>query len=165
MKTYIITDTHFNHKKLIEYGRPDNFDDLLWKELGKLPSNCLLIHLGDVCIGNDLEVHERLRLLPFIKILVKGNHDKKSDNWYLEKGWDFVCEQFTNTYFGKKILFSHIPVAWDGYYELNIHGHFHDSDHRRHETGLMAIKNGYQKLLAMEYTNYKPVLLEEFIKN
>jgi len=80
MKTYIITDTHFNHKKLIEYGRPDNFDDLLWKELGKLPSNCLLIHLGDVCIGNDLEVHERLRLLPFIKILVKGNHDKKSDN-------------------------------------------------------------------------------------
>ena len=166
MKIYLITDTHFNHKKLIEYGRPEDFDDLLYKGLKELPLDCLLIHLGDICIGNDEAVHRHINQATgslIKKILVRGNHDKKSNNWYLEHGWDFVCEQFSDTYFGKKILFSHIPVAWDGYYDLNIHGHFHDSDHRRHEKELMAIKNGYQKLLALEYTDYKPILLEKFI--
>ena len=81
------------------------------------------------------------------KILVKGNHDSKSNSWYLEHGWDFVCEEFKDTLYGKNILFSHYPKVWDGVYDLNIHGHFHNSDHRRHEEIFLKEKNGYQKTI------------------
>ena len=165
MEIYIITDTHFNHRKLVGYNnRPQEFDDLIWNGLKDLPRGCVLIHLGDICMGKDEEVHKRLASYDFKKILVKGNHDKKSNYWYLQHGWDFVCDQFSDTYFGRKILFSHKPIMWDKKYEINIHGHFHNTDHRRHEPELMAIKNDYQKLLAIEWTDYKPVLLEDFIK-
>lgn len=165
MKYYLITDTHFNHEAMIEFcGRPENFNEIIMKGLKNLPDNIYLIHLGDICIGKDEEVHNKLSSLPYKKILVRGNHDNKSNSWYLEHGWDFVCDQFTFEYGGKKILFSHYPVAWDGYYDLNIHGHFHNSDHRRHEEHFLKLKNGYQKLLAIEYTNYLPVSLESFIK-
>lgn len=164
MKVYLITDTHFNHDKLIEYcSRPAGFSDLIWEGLEDLPRGCTLIHLGDICIGKDEEVHKRLMSYDCKKILVKGNHDKKSNHWYLAHGWDFVCEQFSDTYFGKRILFSHKPIVWDGEYEVNIHGHFHNTDHRRLEPEFLAERNGYQKLLAIEYTDYKPVLLEKFL--
>ena len=166
MKTYIISDTHFNHNKpMIEWcGRPKDFNDILWKNLNLIGDNDMLIHLGDICIGKDLETHDKLSKFKFKKILVKGNHDRKSNNWYLEHGWDFVCEEFKDSFFGKNILFSHMPRVWDGVYDINIHGHFHNSDHRRHEPELLKIENGYQKLYAPEYENYYPLNLEKFIK-
>ena len=165
MKIFIISDTHFNHTKpMVDWcGRPENFEELLWKGLEKLPEDCLLIHLGDICIGNDLEVHNAIADLPYRKVLVKGNHDSKSNSWYFEHGWDFVCDRFDFEMFGKKIAFTHIPIAWDGYHDFNIHGHFHNSDHRRQEPELQKIKNGYQKLYAPEYENYLPVKLSKFL--
>lgn len=165
-KTYIISDTHWNHtESMVKWcGRPENYNKLLWSNINCLPKDSILIHLGDICIGGDDEIHGNLQKLAHIKkILVKGNHDNKSNNWYLNHGWDFVCNRFDIEMFGKKIAFTHIPIAWDGYHDLNIHGHFHNSDHRRHEPELQKIKNGYQKLYACEYQDYKPVLLEDFI--
>lgn len=176
MKIYLITDTHFNHEKIKEYcGRPDNYEQLLWKGLENLPKDCLLIHLGDVCIGKDLEVHERIKKLPYKKILVKGNHDRKSDSWYLSNGWDFVCDKFSANYFGKNILFSHTPTKNSEWWDMNIHGHFHNNLHRllegkyvvdgekeRNEIDLNNLTPKH-KLLAVENTNYKPVSLESII--
>jgi calcineurin-like phosphoesterase family protein len=57
MKTYIITDTHFNHKNIIDYcNRPQNFEEIVWKGLEELPKDCLLIHLGDVCRSEERRV-------------------------------------------------------------------------------------------------------------
>lgn len=166
MSIYLITDTHFNHKEAMcnWCGRPDNYEDLIFKSFLQLKENDILIHLGDICIGGDEYWHEKLSGIKCKKWLIKGNHDRKSNTWYLNHGWDFVCDQFRDKYFGKLIMFSHKPVVWDGEYDINIHGHFHNSDHRRNEPELMAIKNGYQKLLAVEYTEYKIVSLEKFIK-
>lgn len=37
MKIWLTTDTHFNHKKMIEYcGRPENFEEIIKKELLKI---------------------------------------------------------------------------------------------------------------------------------
>lgn len=145
-------------------GRPEGFEQIILDELRKvlLPTD-ILIHLGDVCIGNDAEWHRKLIELPGKKWLIKGNHDHKSNSWYLRQGWDFVGDAFRDTYFGKNILFSHVPHYWDGWHDLNIHGHFHNTDHRRTEPELQERKNGYQKLLALEYTDLKPVLLKNFI--
>jgi calcineurin-like phosphoesterase family protein len=166
MKIWLTTDTHFGHKAMIPYcGRLEGFEEVIFKNLKQnVKEGDILIHLGDVCIGNDFDWHSNIEDIPGKHWLIKGNHDHKSNSWYLSHGWDMVCDQFRDKYFGKVIMFSHKPVVWDGDYDINIHGHFHNSDHRRQEPELMAIKNGYQKLLALEYTNYQPVNLEKFIK-
>lgn len=161
IRTFIISDTHFHHAKLVEYqSRPENFDELIWNGLEKLPKDCTLIHLGDICIGHDEEVHERLKKLPYRKVLVLGNHDKKTNKWYLEHGWDFVCETFSGHYFGKYITFSHKPI--EGIQNINIHGHLHNDNHRVQESAAFY-KPKLHKLLAIEHTLYQPVDLEAFI--
>jgi len=166
-KIWIIGDTHFNHHKLIpDCGRPDNFEELIRQGLKQIRDIDLLIHLGDICVGKDQEVHDKIiSNFSFTKILVRGNHDGKSNNWYLNNGWDFVCEQFKDTYFGKNILFSHMPFPLEQGYDINLHGHFHNISEKYHERELVKIKNSSQTLFALEYVDYKPVLLENFLRD
>jgi len=176
MKRWLISDTHFNHANIKEYcGRPDDFNERLFQGLFNIPEEDILIHLGDVCFGGR-EVHNKY-ILPIRckKWLVRGNHDKESDSFYLSNGWDFVCEQFQNLYFGKRIVFSHRPVK-NGDFNYNIHGHFHNNlprlqrkewvvegEEARNKDDLVYLTDKH-KLIACELTNYKPVLLETFIK-
>ena len=175
-KIWITTDTHFGHDKLVEYsGRPENHSTIILQELHKnLKEGDTLIHLGDICIGNDETWHHLLTELPKGKrILVKGNHDNKSNNWYLNHGWDMVCEQFSDHYFGKYITFSHKPIPH--IQNLNIHGHFHNNLHKllrkecvtpdEEKRNMVALDgmNANHKLLAIENTKYRPVLLESFV--
>jgi len=132
MKIYATSDTHFNHKKLLEYGRPEDFESRIFASL-KNHVGDLLIHCGDFCIGQDEEMMELFMHSAKgfrKKVLVRGNHDKKSDGWYMERGFDFVCESFVADYFGKHIIFTHIPIAKTDKFDLNIHGHMHGNSHR-----------------------------------
>jgi len=141
-----------------EIGRPENFGEIILKSLKQLPKDCVLVHLGDFCIGND-ELHHKafMDILDCRKVLVRGNHDKKSNTWYLEHGWDFVCESFYDTVCGQKIVFTHAPIGWDGVAAMNIHGHLHNCSHRDIKT------LSFNRLLALELHGYKPQPLEKFI--
>ena len=125
----IISDTHFSHQYLIDIGdRKKWFEFNIYKNLLKIPKDDVLIHLGDICIGNDIENHELyIKPLECKKILVRGNHDKKSIARYRKHWRDFVCDGFTLKQFGKNILFTHIPRPQDWY--VNIHGHLHKNIH------------------------------------
>ncbi len=164
MKTYLITDTHFNHTaKMMEYcQRPVNYEELLWKGLEELPVESTLIHLGDICIGKDAEVHERIAKLPSkYKILVRGNHDKKSDKWYKSHGWNEVVDKLSEHYNGVYITFSHIPIK--DIQNINIHGHFHNSLHRIDADIKTYYNSKLHRLMAVEFTDYKPVDLEAYV--
>lgn len=162
---WVISDTHFGHDKLWElFGRPKGFENLIFSNLWKfVQPGDTLIHLGDVCIGDDAKWHERLGHFPFNRWLVRGNHDGKSISWYLNHGWSFVGETFTLHMGGKEILFSHVPRPDTGY-DLNIHGHFHDSNHRSGEPEMQAIKNDKQILVALEFNIYCPYSLNALIE-
>lgn len=167
MNIYLTTDTHFNHKdKMKEYcNRPDNYEHKIQTAFKGLTNRNLLIHLGDVCIGNDLNVHRKyIEPLECKAILVRGNHDRKSNQWYMTHGWDFVCTYFSIGRAKKNILFSHTPMAWDGYYNMNIHGHFHNANHRRWEDEFKKVKNAGQHLLALEYNNYQLFNLDKLLE-
>ena len=186
MKIYLTTDTHFGHAKMKEYcGRPDGFENKILKNLEHLTSDDLLIHLGDFCIGDDERWHNIFNMkVRARKWLILGNHDHKSNEWYLNHGWDFVGAKFQDRLFGKNILFSHTPVRYDKFasgmwssaaFDINIHGHFHNNLHRlqdgifvvpgEKERNFIDLKNltPRHKLLSIEYTHYQPVLLEKFI--
>jgi len=189
MKIYLVTDTHFYHEKMTLYcHRPKNHTEITGNNLLALnkilgPGD-VLIHLGDICIGHDEEAHRRyIEPLKFKKWLIRGNHDSQSNTWYLSHGWDFVGFKFQDKILGKNILFSHTPIRhleeesdlWGtDDFDLNIHGHYHNTLHRLLEGKFISdqekernieLKNITEKhaLLAIEYTDLKPVSLEDFL--
>ena len=171
MRYWITTDTHLGHRKLEELsGRPLNFENLIIENHRKmiLPDD-ILIHLGDfaLCKSDEyLKWNNAFTALPFKKILVLGNHDKKSDSWYYDHGWDFVCKSFSIKFLGNRILFTHIPQEKFHLHNINIHGHFHNNDHRFVEPEIQKYYDPkFHKPLAIEYTNYQPILLETFLNN
>jgi len=149
-------------------GRPKDFEVRIFKALQSvLTPEDILIHLGDIVLasGQEAKAHDMfVQTLPGKKWLVRGNHDRKSNNWYLNHGWDFIADSFRDVYFGKVVAFSHVPIADDGY-DINIHGHFHNTDHRNHEPALQAIKNPKQYLLALEYNAYQPWNLQTLLEH
>lgn len=162
---WIISDTHFGHKKLVELAnRPKNFEEKIIKNIIHcIKPNDICIHLGDICIGNDEYWNSYITsIIPCKKWLTIGNHDKKSINKYLDYGWKFVSESFSIELFGHNILFSHKPQLDNGY-SINIHGHLHDDNHRYNE--VKDVLNDKQFLIAMERTNYAPLNLKSIIEN
>ena len=160
---YVIGDTHFNHHEMQKYcNRPANFEERLFKSMSRLKEGDILFHLGDISIGRDEEVHEKYIIpLRATKILVRGNHDKKSNTWYLRHGWNFVCGTITDRLFGKNILLSHKPLAESLGYDVNIHAHLHNLGHRDGE--FLLVKNEKQVLYSAEDYAYIPMPLEYLI--
>jgi calcineurin-like phosphoesterase family protein len=165
----VIADLHLGHEALSDDRlRPKGFSEKILTNLNRMinPGD-ILICLGDVCFGSDAEWHERLSVLfpPDYcrRWLVRGNHDKKSVTFYLEHGWDMVCESFSLEAFGKKILFSHMPKKENGWFDLNIHGHFHDFGLERvkeKEPELFAVLTEKHKLISLEALHYEPIKLQ-----
>jgi len=132
MRIFVIADTHFGHLSLIEkyQSRPPNFQEQIiknWKRT--VNADDLVIHLGDVVVGKSSDWATTIPNLPGRKVLVPGNHDLKSESWYMSNGFDFCCHQFLMNIYGLKILFSHEPAVY-GDFDLNIHGHLHLGRHR-----------------------------------
>lgn len=162
---WVTTDTHFGHNEMVEYcGRPEGFEDIILnRHQNAVGKNDVLIHLGDICIGRDAFWHTMFMgcLTQAKKWLIRGNHDKKTNHWYLSHGWDFVASVMQMRIYGLDILFSHIPQKDNGY-DINIHGHFHNSDHHLHELELNAIKNDKHRLVMLEH-NYSPMNLRRIV--
>ena len=170
-RIFVTTDTHFGAEKFSEDGlRPKGFSEMILSKMGMLlnPSD-LLIHLGDVCHGDDVLWHQRLAFIECKKWLVLGrSHDKKSITWYLDHGWDAVNDGFRMEMFGKKIMFSHMPVMDDGWYDINIHGHFHTfglEKVKEVEPELFKVLTPKHKLIALEALHYEPIKLQRIVED
>lgn len=162
---YVTGDTHLNHKQLIEWGRPKDFEMRELQALRKIPSDAYLLHLGDFCIGDDAAQSDRF--LAFVghvkhRVLVRGNHDHKTNTWYLQHGWSAVVESMELLVHGKRIVFTHIPVDRHGYNwcDLNVHAHTHSDGHRDKDVGHL-LTPGYHIEYAPETHNYEPLLLTD----
>ena len=179
MKFYITTDTHFGHRNMEIYcKRPHDFEDRISKYLfANCKSEDVLIHLGDICMGKDEFWHNSFIIpLPCKKWLIRGNHDKKSNNWYLSHGWDFVGDEFLLKFEGKNILFSHEPVQKRDGVDINIHGHIHnhlerllnnefvvEGEKERNSNWLDSYDKKYHKLISLEEIDYKSIDLSNLI--
>lgn len=165
MNYWLISDTHFNHLKLEEWGdRSGTWQEQLWKGLHLLTVNDTLIHLGDICIGEDEKVHEMINDLFCFKVLVRGNHDTKSASWYIDHGWDFVCDGFHLEYMGETLLLTHRPMHPDMWrFTHNIHGHTHGNLHRSEEY-VNYYSNDFHIDISPEIVGYQPLRLDTILK-
>lgn len=174
MNIYLISDTHFKHEKMRTYcDRPADFTERIiknWHQIVK-PED-LVIHLGDVGIGKLVDWEWILPSLPGRKGLIRGNHDRqRSCGWWMEHGFGFACDgmMFRNWWL------SHEPAnSRPGGCEGNIHGHLHNAWHGFNADGLVGdegrrlkkeLKYPWQRLFALEYTNYMPVEFDKFVSH
>lgn len=158
---WVTGDTHFNHNMLVDSGlRPHDYQQKIlsnWKKY--IQPDDMVIHLGDIIFKRGSELEPILHNLPGRKILVRGNHDKNRSNWYINKGFDFVCSYFM----WKHCLFSHKPMDVPDDVDWNIHGHLHDNEHRLWEPEIFDVLTEQHLLIALEQTNYEPVLFDDLI--
>lgn len=129
---WIISDTHFNHGKLVESGyRKEGFESTILTNCEKCFNHGdVIIHLGDLSFYQHGYWSLLYTGLPGIHWLVRGNHDKKTNSWYLSHGWRFVGESITLDIYGKRCVFTHEPLEEKGDFDINIHGHLHNLQHR-----------------------------------
>ncbi len=137
MANYVVSDTHFGHKMLVNAGhREAGFEDKFieaWNDT-ILPIDTVF-HLGDFSLGKykEYSLSQSITMwrnqLAGTIILVRGNHDKQSPGWYTSHGFMMCADQIYLTNNGKKVCLSHEPIK-DGDFEINIHGHLHGNDHR-----------------------------------
>lgn len=173
MNYWLVSDTHFNHSKLSEWGdRSGDWQEQLLKGLSAISQDDMLIHLGDICIGNDEEVHQMLfedfkddrAVKAGRSILIRGNHDKKSFQWYTEHGWDFVCDGLELVYMGHYLHLTHRPARPQGNNTYNIHGHTHGNLHRAEEYVEFYNADQYHIDISPELIGFTPIRLDTLMK-
>lgn len=169
-RTLVISDTHLKHQNMKTYcQRPEGFTDLIIKNWCNLVDPLdTVIHLGDVAIGKYEDWAWIIPSLPGKKILIRGNHDdNKSCDWWLRHGFDFVCDGMIY----KGMWLTHKPSDFlPPGCVYNVFGHLHNVWHGFTPNGglpegVRKLKHKWQRLFALEYTNYKPVVFEEFLSH
>jgi calcineurin-like phosphoesterase family protein len=180
MKIFFISDTHFFHKNIIKYtNRPfldvNKMNEYIINQWNNVVSeNDIIYHLGDFAIGWDKTFPDKKECYKHImdqlngkKILIKGNHDRESDNFYKDIGFSEVYPYLIVD----GMLLTHYPLEINEYqkeslkqfiyklqnlynkYKLTkvIHGHIHNNH--------CNLKNHIN--VSVEAINYKPLELEK----
>ena len=157
-RVFVISDTHFGHKKVIEFEpvhRPfatieEHDRELVERWNATVKPNDTVWHLGDVFMGGR-DNHAVLGQLNGIKRLVLGNHDV----YPLE-----IYQQYFGKIFGaaelRGCVLTHIPVhpsQLETRYAANLHGHLHSK----------KVDDKRYICVSVEHTALAPVLLDEVL--
>jgi len=154
MKIFITSDTHFNHKNIIEYAcRPfktieEMNEEIIKRWNNKIGKGDIVLHLGDFGMGSKNEIIGLKNRLNGTIILLRGNHDHKATR---EAGFLVVKGSLEID----NLILSHYPLSKEetpkGF--INVHGHIHGKES----------SNGIN--VSMEKTNYEPLELEKLKEN
>lgn len=173
---YITSDTHFFHKNVIRYDdRPfeniQHMNEIIinnWNEMVR--EDDLVIHLGDFIFAGGNRLEEIVNRLNGYKILLKGNHDRKSNNYFIKRGF-FHCEY---NMIIDDIMLGHYPIyeippeksnkqssIYNKYIDKIkrnnikniVHGHIHNN--------LTSLDNSYNQFnVSCCVHDYKPIKFE-----
>lgn len=125
-RIFLATDWHLYVRK--EKNKPKchrckNFNEIIKNVNEVMGKDDLLIYLGDLCDGEMQNEKDEMKALlstiPGHKVLVLGNNDLFTTQYYKSCGFEYVVQSFD----WNDILFTHVPVKNDN--KMNIHGHIH----------------------------------------
>ena len=142
MKTYITSDLHWGHKNIMNFcpvsrARFRNDVDYMneamvreWNEIVE-PQDLVYI-LGDVAFLPAQKAAEFMRRCNGRKILVQGNHDRKTLNDPVFRDcFEEIHHYLDINYNGTKVCMFHYPIAeWDQMHRgsVHFHGHLHGGE-------------------------------------
>lgn len=146
-KTWVISDTHFGHKNIIEFcHRPVDHDQIIMENWANaVGPDDTVVHLGDLCYKGNAEFRHLIapHLTGARKLLVLGNHDKNTYGFYKKCGFK-LARPFEIIWGSTRVSFSHYP--WNEFGDekfripaegkqprnsLRLHGHIHNSGYTR----------------------------------
>ena len=184
MKIFASSDHHFYHKNIIKYvNRPfdvnhedcviDNAKLMIHRHNEIVSNGDVAIFVGDLSAGlrgRDAHYHGLLQLLNGKKILVRGNHDRLPDDFYLSAGFldvlDYIeiDEYFISHYpcYESRWIHEnekeHLRIVNRDHCKVIIHGHIHNKDPALWEPdGITRIN----VCVDYEPNNYYPVQLTD----
>lgn len=155
---WITSDWHLYHNRIIEWcNRPtDHVEQIVKRHKELIYPQDTMINLGDLIFYNHKMLKLIMMTIPGKKVLVLGNHDKKTRNWYTRAGFDFVCDSFTIG----SILFTHKPVdVLPPDIELNVHGHWHHTDKVHNDAPWWSPETHFK--VSLEESGYRPLNLQK----
>lgn len=135
MTTFYISDTHFNHEKIIKLAnRPFKDVDEMnraminnWNSV--VNSYDDVFHLGDFAWSGANEFFNQLNGRKYI---IWGNHDENAHNlrWFYEAEY----YELQDPVFGKIVLFHYPILEWNGMFKSAYHfyGHVHNGLNTNH---------------------------------
>lgn len=140
-QTWVISDTHWNHKNILEYtGRPyKSLEEMnealirLWQT--NVQPDDYIIHCGDFFMGRKEDAEPILKRLPGVKVLVWGNHDKLIKKMKLEHYFAHTADYLEVQVGQDCAVLSHFPFEeWNnrrqGWWHLC--GHMHGGGSKLH---------------------------------
>ena|SRR5271165_598109 len=118
MTTYFTSDVHFGHKKLVAEetrSRPftsvEEHDEAIIRNWNStVREGDVVFNLGDLEISNKSHTREMVSRLNGTHILIRGNHDDKSDDFYHSCGITLVLPEAYIQNFGYTFWLHHIPM-------------------------------------------------------
>lgn len=166
MKRYIIADTHFGHKNIIDYeSRPfDNVEEMdnriieLWNSV--VAKDDLVYVLGDFTLSRKMDIIKSLaNQLHGRKILIMGNHDTRKPKDYIECGFEVATRKPMMVEPG--VILMHEPFIDESLIASNyiyFFGHVHSNK---------TLMDDYPNCMcvSIERIDYRPIDLDECIKN
>jgi calcineurin-like phosphoesterase family protein len=158
---YLIGDTHFYHANIIGYCQRPFYDEFIMNEHiiscwnNTVSNNDLVIHLGDFSFGSLDEQRDIARRLNGDKLLIMGNHDRKTVSQYKGMGFVEVCKK--SNYQIDNYIFSHRPVMYSSipYGTYNIHGHIHNNKES------FTVHNSSYFNASCEVIDYTPIAFDK----
>lgn len=170
MKTYLISDTHFNHKNIIKYcNRP--FNDIMemnktiinnWNKI--VSPDDIVYHLGDFFLGSKYDLEDIVSKLNGKIYLIRGNHDRLTVKFYEDAGI-IVLKNAPIILDEYHVILSHRPLPdtmiKNGF--INIHGHIHEKKLEDIYDNTLYSKDKHLNV-SIDVTNYEPLLLEKVLK-
>ena len=165
---WFIADTHFFHRRVIEYsGRPwdtlEHMTEGLIKNWNaRVGKEDRVFVLGDFSFGSKPQIRELVPRLQGKKILIKGNHDMRNGVFYVEAGFASVSQYpmfYTDEAHGitQRFLLSHEPIFPEVGDLINIHGHLHNGvNHNFYAPQHYCV--------SVEQTDYHPITLPEILR-
>lgn len=155
---WVISDTHFFHKAIVEYAdRPLDHNELMLKNwLDLVNPDDYILHLGDLVLGSTEKFDKLAAQLTGNKWLLRGNHDHRKLGWYRKRGFLSADKPHATNYRGFEIHFSHFPqprIPRRNPWAINVHGHIHEKP-APHERCVNV---------CVEQTDYKPVWITDVL--
>ena len=154
---FFTSDTHYQHKKIIEYcNRPfkdmqDMEDSLVDNWNAMVGKDDTVYHLGDFAFANKEECQRIFSRLNGRKFLIKGNHDGKA---VTKLPWEDVHKFATLDSPHTSLYLVHDPKDWNEQGWL-LHGHLHS---KHVDTGPRQIHIG------VDAWDFKPVSLDKVMQ-
>ncbi len=168
---YFTSDLHFYHENIIKHAnRPfnnaDEMNSVLIKNWNKTVSDQDSIYiLGDFTMKGCDYAERILNILHGRKHLIKGNHDRFSDQSNFDKSLFVEITSYKEIVINNtRFMLFHYPILeWNHYFRNAIHLHGHQHNHREYN-----IENRKNKLLrydvGVDANDYKPISVDKIIE-